>query len=232
MEESGGRRLSAAQSPVTRSATRITVSTFGAIAGLAGIEHGIGEVLQGNVPPDGVMILSWPDSEVLDILAGEPAMTVVPNLLVTGMIAIFVSAVFLVWATVFVDRRRGGPVLIGLSVVLLLVGGGFGPPILGLILGAARMNVPPDRRRAYPSNNRRRFLAGLWPWSFFAAMIAWLSLLPGTVLLDRFVGVGNPYLLVPALGFSAFGLLLLTIFAAFARDALRSSDPHPKGDPP
>lgn len=52
-------------------ATRVTVSTFGALAGLAGIEHGIGEVLQGNVAPDGVTISSWPDSEVFDILNGE-----------------------------------------------------------------------------------------------------------------------------------------------------------------
>jgi hypothetical protein len=33
-------------------------STFGVLAGLAGIEHGIGETLQGNVAPDGMMILS------------------------------------------------------------------------------------------------------------------------------------------------------------------------------
>jgi len=37
----------------TRSATRITVSTFGAVMGLEGIEHGIGEVLQGNAAPEG-----------------------------------------------------------------------------------------------------------------------------------------------------------------------------------
>jgi hypothetical protein len=33
-------------------------STFGVLAGLAGIEHGIGETLQGNVAPDGMMIFS------------------------------------------------------------------------------------------------------------------------------------------------------------------------------
>jgi hypothetical protein len=40
----------------------ITVSTFGALAGLAGIEHGIGEVLQGNIAPEGPVVLSWPGS--------------------------------------------------------------------------------------------------------------------------------------------------------------------------
>jgi hypothetical protein len=62
-----------------KNATRATVSTFGAPAGLAGIQHGIGEVLQGNIVPEGVMILSWPESEVFDLLSGEPAMTIVPT---------------------------------------------------------------------------------------------------------------------------------------------------------
>jgi len=39
-------------------ARRVMASTFGVLAGLAGIEHGIGETLQGNVAPDGMMILS------------------------------------------------------------------------------------------------------------------------------------------------------------------------------
>ena len=39
-----------------RNATKVTVSTFGALAGLAGLEHGIGETLQGNRAPDGVTI--------------------------------------------------------------------------------------------------------------------------------------------------------------------------------
>ncbi|HJQ28224.1 MAG TPA: hypothetical protein VJ827_02710, partial [Rubrobacter sp.] len=80
----------------TGDATRVTVSTFGALAGLAGIEHGIGEVLQGNVAPDGVIILSWPESGLFRILAGEPAMTIVPSLLASGILAILVSMTFLV----------------------------------------------------------------------------------------------------------------------------------------
>jgi hypothetical protein len=206
-----------------RNATRVTASTFGALAGLAGIEHGVGEVLQGNTATGGIVILSWPGSEVLGILGGEPAMTLVPNLLATGILAILVSVAFLLWTTVFVGRKHGGLGLILLSVALLLVGGGFGPPILGFIIGlaAARMNTPLDRRRAYLPDGPLRFLAGLWPWSFAAAVIAWLSLLPGTVLLDHFVVVSTPNLVVPVLAFSAFGLLLLTILAGFACDVQR-----------
>ena len=202
------------------SATRVTVSTFGALAGLAGIEHGIGEVLQGNVAPEGVMILSWPQSELFRVLAGEPAMTIVPNLLVTGILAIFVSLIFLVWATIFVQRKHGGLVLIALSVVMLLVGGGFGPPILGMIVGVAatRINAPLRWWRTQPSSGSRHFLAKVWPWCFVAGVIAWLLLLPGTILLDFFFGVYIPDVVVYVLSLCAFGLLLLTVLAGFAHD--------------
>jgi hypothetical protein len=127
-----------------RNATRVTVSTFGTLAGLAGVEHGIGEVLQGNRKPEEMVILSWPGSEAFRILAGEPAMTIVPNLLAIGILAITVSLIFLVWVTVFAQRRHGGLVLILLSIAMLLVGAGFGPPILGVIVGLTdtRINAP------------------------------------------------------------------------------------------
>ncbi len=44
-----------------KNATGVFASTFGAIWAPAGIEHGIGEMLQGSVAPRGVMFPSWPD---------------------------------------------------------------------------------------------------------------------------------------------------------------------------
>jgi hypothetical protein len=76
-----------------RNATRVTVSTFGALAALAGLEHGIGEILQGTIAPDGLMILSWPKSALFRILGGEPAMAIVPNLLVSGFLTVLFSLV-------------------------------------------------------------------------------------------------------------------------------------------
>lgn len=205
------------------SATRITVAVFGALAGLAGVEHGVGELLQGNASPGGLVIQSWPGSALFRILDGEPAMTIVPNLRASGVLAILVSLCFLVWATMFVGRRRGGLVLIVLSLVLLLVGGGFGPPLFGLILGlaATRIDAPPTRRRARLPEPARRILGGLWPWLLAAALIAWLLVLPGSILLDYFIGVSDPDLLMSVLVPSALGLLLLTIVAALAGDAQR-----------
>jgi hypothetical protein len=114
-------------------ATTLLSLTLGILAGIMGIEHGIGEVLEGYRPTDSVFILSWPDSAFFEIMSGEPAMTIIPNYLVTGLLAIFFSCVFLV---VFVKPsldRKINIVLFALLMLMLLTGGGFGPPILGII---------------------------------------------------------------------------------------------------
>jgi hypothetical protein len=207
-------------------ATRVVVSAFGVLFGLAGIEHGLGEILQGNKAPDAIVFASWPDSALFGILAGEPAMTIVPNLLLTGILAILASLAFLVWVTLFIRRKHGGLVLIALSIVLLLVGGGFGPPVMGILLGlvATRIDAPLKWWRAHLSRGARHVLGALWPWSFVAGLLAWLFLMPGTMVLDYFVGVDNPDLLVPLAFFLALGFLLLTVFAGFARDLQRPTD--------
>ncbi len=116
----------------------------------AGVEHGVGEILQGPVAPAGLAIESWPDVKAFEILGGEPALTVIPNLLVSGVLAVIVALTLGIWSVMFVERRYGGLVLISLSVLLLLVGGGFGPVLMGIILGiaATRIGAAPAGRRA------------------------------------------------------------------------------------
>jgi hypothetical protein len=209
-----------------RNATRITVATFGTIAALAGIEHGVGEVLQGNRPPDGIVIASWPDAAWFRIVAGEPAMTIIPNLLLSGVVTIIVSLILFVWAALFAQRPRGGLILLGLSLVLLVVGGGFGPPLLGIILGVAAMgsDAPLSWWRSHLPHRVRHALSTIWPWSFVTAIIAWLLVLPGSLLLDAFVGIRERT--VYTLIFAAFALLLLTIVAALAHNTEQESAPQ------
>jgi len=114
------------------STARAAASTIGVIAGLGGASHGPGEILQGNVVPSGIMIEAWPG---LASLGGEPAMTIVPSFLVTGVLAIIFGLIVTVWAAAFVQRKNGGLVLILLSVILLLLGGGILPPGFGVTAG-------------------------------------------------------------------------------------------------
>jgi hypothetical protein len=201
-------------------ATRVLTSTFGAIMALAGIEHGIGEMLQGNTSPSGVMILSWPDSAFFHSVSGEPAMTLIPNLLITGILAIFVSLVLLIWAVLFVHKKNGSLVMILTSIILLLVGGGLFPPVFGVLIGivAGKIHSPLTWWRSHLSEGSRRFLAKAWPWVFAACIISWLAMLPGVSLLGYFFGVNDPTLILIILC-SAVGSLLLTIFSGFASDA-------------
>lgn len=176
------------------------MTTFGVLAGLAGLEHGIGEVLQGNRAPTSIMIESWPESALMRTLGGEPAMTIVPNLLVTGVLAILVALALLMWTVTFVARKQGGLILILLSVFLLLVGGGFGPPLLGTITGlvATRINASFTWWRAHLSINTRRVLARIWPWSYALCLAAWLAVLPGVPIIAYFFPLVEPGVIYPA----------------------------------
>lgn len=203
------------------SATRITIATFGTLAALAGMEHGLGEIVQGNRAPTAIMIQSWPDAAFFEIVGGEPAMTLVPNLLISGLLAITVSLIVWVWATSFVQRAYGGPILMLLSIGLLLVGGGFGPPLLGIILGCAALGINARFTWwcAHLPGGAQHALSAAWPWSFGAAVIAWLLVMPGSMLLDSFVGLSERTMY----GFiiAAFSLLGVAIVTGFARDMQR-----------
>jgi hypothetical protein len=215
IEAAASRSAAVKQDTHAPSATRIAVSTFGALVAFAGFEHGVGEILQGPVAPAGLAIESWPDVEAFEILGGEPAMTVIPNLLVTGVLAVIVALAIGIWSVMFVERRFGGLGLIALSVLLLLVGGGFGPPLMGIVLGiaATRIGAVSSRR----PGGVARAMGRVWPWALGVGVLGYLALFPGLVVLSWLSGVSDPSLV---LGLSAlsFAALLLAPVAARAHD--------------
>ena len=206
------------------SAARIVASVFGALAGLGGITHGIGEVLQGNVAPDGIWIYSWTQGPIATNMGGEPGMTIIPNLLVTGILTIIVSLITIIWAAAFVQRKNGGRILIFLSVIMLLVGGGVGPPIIGILAGVAGLgiNAPLSWWRKRLSVNLRRLLATVWPWIFGIAVINGVFLVIGSVILVYFFDLNNPDLFTNSF-FVAVVSLLLLIFTGRAYDIQNSA---------
>lgn len=194
--------------------------TLGILAGIMGIEHGIGEVLEGYRPTNSVFILSWPDSAFFEIMAGEPAMTLIPNYLVTGLLAIFFSGAFLVLLVKPGLDRQAITILFALLVLMLLTGGGFGPPILGIIavLIVLKRNSPLKLWRKLPSK-LHIVLSRLWPWSFGLCLLGWLMLFPGAALIAFFTGIDNALLMViPIL--VAFAFIPITLFLGFSRDIL------------
>jgi hypothetical protein len=157
-----------------RKATKAVATFFGVVAGIAGLEHGYFEVLQGNARPTGLMIPSMgPPCIPEKVWNGcEPAMTVLPNFLVTGILALIISVAVIVWTAAFLQRKNGGAVLIMLSIALLLFGGGIFPPLIGIIGGMAgiKINAPMSGK---PAGGFLRFLAKLWPGAL-VVFVAWI----------------------------------------------------------
>lgn len=111
---------------------KVAASGLGVFAGLGGPVHGPGEILQGNVAPSDIVFEAWPD---FIALSGEPAMTIIPNLLVTGILALIFGVLLSVWSAKYVSKKHSGLVMILLSIVLLLFGGGLIPPLFGIVAG-------------------------------------------------------------------------------------------------
>jgi hypothetical protein len=206
-----------------KSASRATASTLGLYAGLLGAAHGVFEILQGSVAPEGLLIhaIGPPCQPETVAHACWPAMTVVPNLAVTGVLAVVLSLSAAVWAGGLIQRKYGGLVLVALSVLMLLVGSGFLPTFIGLIAGVAGIGTraPLAWWRARLPTKALRIGAVLWPWPLIAYLL-WV--LPVQWLLGRFLGA---FLLSAGLIlFLLFdlGLPLLAVLTGFARDVLKT----------
>jgi protein-S-isoprenylcysteine O-methyltransferase Ste14 len=164
-------------------ALRITVAFLGLYAGLLAVQHGAFEMLQGSHTPGGLLInaIGPPCRPETVWHACYPALTVLPNLRVGGMLAVAAGLAVMIWSGAFVQHKRGGLVLALLSLLMLLVGGGFVPVFIGIIAAGAagRLGSP-----ASPGRAAWRILSALWPWPL-VLMALWL---PGSWLLGHFFG--------------------------------------------
>jgi hypothetical protein len=207
-----------------RRASRITASVLGLFAGGASIEHGIYEILRGNLRPEGLMINSMgpPCQPEAVWHRCEPAMTILPSFLITGILAAAIGAFFVLWSLAFVQRKGGGLVLIISSIPMLLFGGGIFPPLIGIVAGAVGTRV--GRRSASGSTRRPgalvRIASRLWPWTL-VVLAGWLlgQWLVGLFFNDLLMGSGF------AVPIFIIGLLVLSPLTAMAHDRVRAEPP-------
>ncbi len=158
-------------------ATSIVTLTVVALLAFAGFEHGLFEALQGNRPtgaPAGIQAIGddikWWEHGT------EDAFTLVPSFLATGLAAMAVSVIIVIWALFFVTRKRGVLVLLLLFILLVLVGGGIGfiPFFLITCAYATRLNKPLRWWRKTLGSGVRKLLSPLWPWALALAAVCWL----------------------------------------------------------
>ncbi|CAG0993559.1 hypothetical protein ANAEL_02445 [Anaerolineales bacterium] len=202
-----------------RKATKTVAMWFGVTAGIAGLEHGYFEILQGNTRPMALAFPSWGPQQCDPTKiwhACEPAMSILPNFLVTGILAMLLSLAIIIWAGWFVQRKQGGLILVLLSIALLLFGGGFFPPIIALVGGLAgtKINKPLSKQ----PGSITRLAAKLWPWPL-AIFLTWvLGQFPFGYFFNDFLK-----------SIMYFGMLLiltslpLSVYTAYAHDAVEQS---------
>ena len=203
-----------------RKAARAVAAALGLLCGFAGLEHGCFEILQGNTPPPSLMFPSMgsPCAPQIAWNGCEPAMTLLPNLLISGILTVMLGLVIMLWSAAFVQRKNGGGILILLSILQLLLGGGFFPPLIGILGGVAgsQINRPPSEQ---PAGGLRGLAATLWPWPL-AILVVWLvAQFPVGYYFNDVLrsGMGFAVLLIVV-------LLPLSVYTAYAYDAQHPAD--------
>jgi len=193
---------------------------FGVFLSLAGLEHGVGEISQGNAPTNGVFIKSWGDSALFSVLGGEPAMTILPTFLLSGVSSVVVSAVILLWVLFYMKKNSSGLILVLLSLLLLVVGGGFGPPLMGIIVGLAgtRLNSEFPLLKKIRSRRLLTAISVIWFISVPVGMLCYLFLLPGSIILWRVSGFNDPGIIV-TVSLAAFVMIVVSIASAYSYDS-------------
>ena len=119
------------------------------------------------------------------------------------------SLAVIIWAAAFVQKKRGGLILILLAIGMMLFGGGFGPPIMAILAGAGGtgINAPYPRWRKIYKGKARRFFARLWPWVFALCLIDGVFLVIGSYVIAHVVDVDTSNIFVASFFLS---IILLT----------------------
>jgi hypothetical protein len=212
------------------SATKVVATSIGVIgAGLAGIVHGLFAMLQGNVTPSSIVINPigpaqrfWPE-------AALHAISIVPNFFITGICGMIVGLLIVIWAGAFLDKKYGIRALLLLSIILLLVGGGFGSAFLGIIasLIATQINKPLLWWRTHLSIDLQNILIKLWPWALIIYLLFFLSSVGIAIFgipLLWFFSAETTYDILLNLGPISDVILLVAILTAFVYDIQRKTD--------
>jgi len=157
-------------------ATKTVASTFGVLVGLAGIQHGIFEMLQGNVATNDIMIDAIGTEQMFWEYATETALTIIPNFLITGIFAIIFGLLVTIWSWAFIERKYGAWIFGLLSLILWLVGGGFAPILMALFgfLAAIKIKSSLSWWRNHLPITLRNFLSKLWPWSLVVYVLVFV----------------------------------------------------------
>ena len=208
--------------------TRIIVSTIGIILAIAGLDHGIFEILQGNKSTEGLIIQAIGPDHRMWQYGTEEAFTLLPTYLSTGIAAVSLSLFLIVWSVGFVHTRHGATVLGLLFVGLFLFGGGIAAQVMFapfVWAAATRIHKPLTWWRKVLPAGIRPALAKLWP---FTLALGSLSFLIGLfIAITGYVpGQSDPEIIINIcwafIFIGGLGLYLLSFVSGFAADSVKT----------
>jgi len=192
------------------------------------MSHGFFETLQGNTPTGSMLISAIGEAHRMWPHGNEYAFTLIPNFLITGILAMIVGFSIIIWSVGFVHKKNGPFIYLLLFILLFLVGGGIGQIIFFALAWAVstRINKPLKWWRKVLPESVRRVLAKLWLWSLIASAL--LVVLALEIAIFGFVpGVNDPDLILIIMLSSlvvGLGVFLLTFVAGFAHDIERQAN--------
>ncbi len=205
-------------------AVRITVTVIGVLFGIAGINHGLFEILQGNEPTGGLIIQAIGEGQRFYAEGTEEAFTLIPNFLASGIAAVAIGIIIIFWSVFFIGEKHGRAVFLSLFILLFLTGGGIGQ--IAFFLPAWAFAKGMEGQLPYwekvLSRKTRRILALLWPF-LLAACVLFLLIGLEMAIFGLFPGLEDP----SAISNTAFLFVLvsavLNVFSFIAAYARRLS---------
>ena len=204
------------------SGIRVVVAAFGILCGLTGIIAGFFEIRQGNIEPSGFVISTIGSNYSMADDFTYFAVTIIPNLILSGILSIIISCSVIIWSVGFVHRKNGTLILLVLSIMQMLVGGGWviDLAIITCII-ATRIDKPLNWWRSNLPTRLRIWLSKLLPYSLAVYTIVSINMLAITIL-----GVNNVTLQksMEILAAAMFIPILLMIFGGLAHDIQRKID--------
>ncbi len=146
--------------------TRAIASTFGAIAGLSNLAYAAAEALERHARPTAGFFT----------LNGQPAITILPDMLLTGVIGLCLSLAFTLCALFFAKRWQGGLAMLLIACLQIPFGAGLVRLFQAIIysLVGTRIGRPLKFWAAILRQPSRSKLSWFWPLSFIVCAILYV----------------------------------------------------------
>jgi len=203
----------------------LTVATFSTLFGFSGLEHGLFELLQGNVRPDGLLISAIGPAQRFWPHGTETAFTIIPNMAVTGCIAMLFSFTVILWSLFGLRKKHAWLPLMALSIMQFLTGGGFAQIFLSVSISlvACRLNMPLPWWKKHISKRILAAIGACWIALYLLFIVLFICSIFMAVFGFPF-GRTQPELTYNLMSISSYlmiAVFMLAIVAALSKQSLR-----------